>query len=130
MRPVVQAGQFGTPGIRIPPGQKEWPRRSGAKCTGHQLAEGGSYAAGQCGNSGHGGWFLGGKHSVPECCRGATARYSYAVPPGKGARQIPVQPKAPKPHRNPPNSPTAHPRTQPIVSGPSPRPIAGTRVPN
>ena len=31
-----------------------------------------SSAAGQCGNSGLGGWFLDSKHSVPECCRAAT----------------------------------------------------------
>jgi hypothetical protein len=30
MRPLVKAGQFGTPGIRIPPCQKGKPRRSGA----------------------------------------------------------------------------------------------------
>jgi hypothetical protein len=62
------------PRRRQPPyGRKAPPKRGqvyGLSACGRRVF--GSSAAGQCGNSGHEGWFLGGKHSVPECCRGAT----------------------------------------------------------
>src|SRR5262249_28026914 len=50
-----------------------------------------SSAAGQCGNSGLGGWFLDSKHSVPECCRAATegtrGGSSRRINPGNDSQQ-------------------------------------------